>query len=462
MSHRFKLDGEHRRRHLEAIAKRLPEHLERLSWSSERLKSERQAGLQKILAFAMEKSEWHRKRLANIDIANITATDLTSLPIMTKADVMNNWDEIVTDKRLTLKGANDHITAKLRDPDTDYYYQGDYEIFATGGSTGARGVFVWSWDEFINIACTTYRYQMRDEPPESLTGDRLLAVVEAGETVHGSPFLFSVSPDPETKVDWFPAATPMKELVAQLNAAQPTHINGFSSAIQELASEAVAGHLKISPGRVSTNSEPLLPETRAAAKNAWGVEINNMWGCVEVGHISVECDAHEGMHLSDDMIICEFVDHDNQATDDPEKIDKVLATSLFNTSLPMIRYEISDIAVPATKPCKCGSVFPLITEIRGRADDAFKYAGEVTVHPLVFRTPLGQHPMIQEYQVCQTENGALINIVKIGDVNEALLTSDLITALKDQGMRAPEISLVFVEAVKRHAETGKLRRFVPL
>jgi len=462
MSHRFQLGGEHRRRHLVAIAKRLPKHLERLSWSADRLKSQRHAGLQKILAFAVENSRWHRERLAGIDITQISELDLTSLPIMTKSDVMSNWDAIVTDKRLTLKGVNDHITAKLRDPDTDYYYQGDYEIFATGGSTGTRGVFVWGWEEFIDIACATFRYQMRDEPLESLTGDRLLAVVEAGETVHGSPFVFSVSPDPGMKVEWFPAATPMKELVAQLNAAQPTHINGFSSAIGELASEARAGNLKISPIRITTNSEPLLPETRTAVKEAWGVEINNMWGCVEVGIMGIECDAHEGMHLSDDMIICEFVDQNNQATTDPDKIEKILATSLYNTSLPMIRYEISDIAIPSMEPCTCGSVFPLIKEIRGRADDAFKYSGGVKVHPLVFRTPLGQHPMIQEYQVCQTENGALINIVKIGAVDDVTLTTDLVRALTKQGMKDPDITLVFVEAVKRHAETGKLRRFVPL
>jgi phenylacetate-CoA ligase len=187
-----------------------------------------------------------------------------------------------------------------------------------------------------------------------------------------------------------------------------------------------------------------------------------MWGCVEVGLMGIECDAHEGMHLCDDMIICEFVDHDNRATSDPDKIDKILATSLYNTSLPMIRYEISDIAIPGMKPCKCGSVFPLIKEIRGRADDAFKYSGDVKVHPLVFRTPLGQHPMIQEYQVCQTENGALINIAKIGDVDDAALTSDLVLALEEQGMKDPDITLVFVDAVKRHAETGKLRRFFPL
>lgn len=462
MSHRFRLSGEKRQRHLDAIAKRLPDHLARLSWSAETLKQERQKGLRSLLKHAVENSPWHKDRLSDVDIDTFQEKDLGSLPIMTKADVMGNWNQIVTDTRLTLEGANNHITQKLRDPDAPYYYLDDYEIFATGGSTGSRGVFVWGWKEFIEIACATYRYQMRDEPPETLTGDRLLAVVEAGETVHGSPFLFSISPDPKTRVDWFPASTPMKELIAQLNAAQPTTINGFSSAVQELAIEAVAGNLKISPLRVTSNSEPLLPEARAAAKKAWGVDINNMWGCVEVGLIGVECDDHKGMHMTDDMVICEFVDHDNQATDDPEKIEKILATSLFGTSLPMIRYEISDIAIPGKDRCSCGSIFPLLEEVRGRADDAFLYDGGIKIHPLVFRTPLGQHPHIEEYQIQQTKNGAIISVVSAGTVDKNLLKSDVETALIGLGMSTPEITIKFVEAVQRHKETGKLRRFIPV
>ncbi|MEH6545318.1 MAG: hypothetical protein V7701_02745 [Sneathiella sp.] len=462
MSHRFRLSGEKRQRHLDAIAKRLPEHLARLSWSAETLKQERQEKLRSLLRHAVEKSPWHKERLRGVEIETFTEADLTSLPIMTKADVMGNWDQIVTDNRLTLEGANNHITRKLRDPDAPYYYLDDYEIFATGGSTGSRGVFVWGWEEFIEIACSTFRYQMRDEPTETLTGDRLLAVVEAGETVHGSPFVFSVSPDPDTRVDWFPASTPMKELIAQLNAAQPTQINGFSSAVQELAIEAVAGNLKISPHRVTSNSEPLLPEARAAAKKAWGVDINNMWGCVEVGLIGVECDAHQGMHMTDDMVICEFVDHDNQPTEDPDKIDKILATSLFGTSLPMIRYEVSDIAIPGKELCSCGSIFPLIEEVRGRADDAFIYDGDIKIHPLVFRTPLGQHPHIEEYQIQQTKTGAIISVVCAGVVDQNLLKSDIETALIALGMSAPEIIVNFVEAVQRHKETGKLRRFIPV
>ena len=100
--------------------------------------------------------------------------------------------ELVTDHRLTLAATPTSLPSWKAEP-RDYYCLNDYLVIATGGSSGVRGVFPWSWEEFIEIACVTFRYQLRDEPPERLTGRRLLAVIETSQTAHRSPFLFSVS-----------------------------------------------------------------------------------------------------------------------------------------------------------------------------------------------------------------------------------------------------------------------------
>lgn len=439
----------------------MPAHVARLRWTAEQIKAERQRALRETLSYAKAKSPWHLGRLSSVDPDSFMESDLQSLPTMSKTDVMTRWDEIVTDRRLTLADCNAHIEAKLMGQCTDYYYLNEYQVIATGGSSGVRGVFPWGWNEFIEIACATFRYQLRDEPPKRLTGRRLLAVAEAGEIVHGSPFLFSVSTDPAAQVKWFPAPTPTPELVSVLNQAQPTQINSFASSLQELAAEALAGRLKISPHRVTTNSEPLMPETRAAAHQAWGLEINNMWGCVEVGHLAIECDAHQGMHMTDDFIITEFVDDKEQPTRDPDAIDRVLVTSLFGRTLPLIRYELTDIPVPDDKPCSCGAYFPLVKGVKGRADDIFIYSG-IHIHPLAFRTPLGQNPDIAEYQVHQTQDGAKIGVVATGPVDIAALRQEVVDGLAKSGLHNAQVEINLVDSLERHKETGKLKRFIPL
>jgi len=187
-----------------------------------------------------------------------------------------------------------------------------------------------------------------------------------------------------------------------------------------------------------------------------------MWGCVEVGHIGIECDRHEGMHMTDDLIITEFVDDKDQPTSDLDAIDRVLVTSLFGRTLPLIRYELTDIPVPKSEPCSCGANYPLVGDVKGRADDAFVYPGGARIHPLVFRTPLGQNPEIAEYQVRQTEGGATIGIVSAGCVDVAELRQQLVAALAKEGLPNAQIEINLGDSLERHKETGKLKRFIPL
>ena len=166
--------------------------------------------------------------------------------------------------------------------------------------------------------------------------------------------------------------------------------------------------------------------------------------------------------MTDDLVITEFVDHDDRPTDDPDEIDRVLVTSLFGRSLPLIRYELSDIPVPGDRPCSCGAIYPLIREVKGRADDAFVYVNGAHVHPLSFRTPLGQNPNIEQYQVHQTETGARIGVIATGPVDVPSLKAALSADLAKAGLPGADIEIELVDKLERHKETGKLRRFVPL
>src|SRR5204862_4122811 len=81
---------------------RVPEHLERLSWSAERIEYAQRDGLRRLVAHAVAHSPFHRQRLADTDVASIEPAGLASLPVMTKTDMMAAIDDVFTDRRLTL------------------------------------------------------------------------------------------------------------------------------------------------------------------------------------------------------------------------------------------------------------------------------------------------------------------------------------------------------------------------
>ena len=95
-----------RQRHVEHMKAKLSEHLDRLTWSADRLRTERTLRLRELLRTAREHSAWHRARLSTVDVDAIDEDHLRALPVMTKSDLMAHFDEIVTDRRVTLDLVN--------------------------------------------------------------------------------------------------------------------------------------------------------------------------------------------------------------------------------------------------------------------------------------------------------------------------------------------------------------------
>jgi phenylacetate-CoA ligase len=124
-----------RQRHLAYLASIFPEWVQRLRWPAELLRQERQRRLRELLRVALASSPWHRHRLDGVDPEAFTEEDLPGLPAMTKDDLMANWDEVVTDRRLTLELVERHLAALT----SDAYLFDEVHAIASGGSTGRRG-----------------------------------------------------------------------------------------------------------------------------------------------------------------------------------------------------------------------------------------------------------------------------------------------------------------------------------
>ena len=273
-----------RHRHAADAAAMLPEMLARIDWPAERIAEHRQAELRRLVKVARDLSPWHRKRLNGVDLDDLDETTLAELPAMTKDDVMEHWDEIVTDDRLRL----DDVEAHLESLTSDAYLFDRYHAAATGGSTGRRGVFVYDWDGWATAYLSVIRFEARarQRDPELAAAPPVFAMVASQASSHMGSSLPQTFSNAATVWHRFPVNMPLAEIVAGLNAAQPTVLAGYPSALHPLTHEAEAGRLQITPRRIQPLGEPVLPEIRAALEAAWGVPVVNGWGCSEGG---VQC-----------------------------------------------------------------------------------------------------------------------------------------------------------------------------
>jgi phenylacetate-coenzyme A ligase PaaK-like adenylate-forming protein len=429
--------------HLGEVQAALEDHVARLEWTPRQIARYREHRLRALLAYARERSPFYARRLRGIDPASATVADLAAVPIMTKQDAQDKWDAIVTTRDIN----RDVAERILAEQQWFSYTPSDQQVFSSGGSTGVRGVYVWDWQFFVTAACLAWRMQAREERLATPPTPSRLAVLEAGVPPHASTPLFDVPTASGMETVVIPAGAPFDEVLEAVSAARPTRLVGYPSVIGRLARATLAGELELRPVRVSTNSEPLLDEDRAAMREAWNAPIHNLWGSTEIGVQAVGCGRSEGLHVCEDEVVLERVD------------GRTLATGLANRTFPFIRYDLGDEVTWLPGPCECGSSFARVADIGGRRDDDFCY-GTTTIPASVFRHVLGTDPRVTEYQVTQTPSGAEILAVGAPDVD--VTTTSLIATLGAHGLQDPAIHIRVVDRIPRHHASGKLRRFIAL
>ncbi len=449
-------DFETRRQdHVRHALELLPELAAALDWPAERIAAERDARLRALVTTAVERSPWHRKRLAGIDLGAPGDELLAALPVMTKDDLMANFDDVVTDPAITLAA----VEANLAGQPGSGYLGGRHTAIASGGSSGRRGCFVYDWTEFAILYVGLWRYLLRVGLTPGSGGGPVMAAVAAGHPTHGTAAFARTFTGPHLPMHRLPVNLPLAELVDGLNALGPEVLAGYPSALHLLTEQARRGRLRIRPRRVITYAEPLLPEARSAIEDTWGLRVGNLWGASEAGPLGIPCD-HGNTHLSEDLLIIEPVDATGAAVPPGTSSAKVYLTNLYLRTMPLIRYEITDEVLVLAGPCPCGSAHRCVADVQGRLDDSFDYRG-LPVHPFVFRGALGERPQIVEYQVRQTERGADIDLRVTGALDTSTLVAGLEDALRRLGLADPAVQVRVVTAIER-GQMGKLKRFVPL
>ena len=199
-----------------AIGGLMPGHIDRLGWSPAQLAGFQRTRLRALLARAIESSPFHAARLAGIDAARFELADLPRLPVLTKAQMMDSFDGAVTDRRLTRDAVERHLAASAAEP---AMLLGDYVCLVSGGSSGLRGVFVQTAEEYAEfIASVLRRSVARARTSGGLPAEGMVSgIVAAASPVHSSGMAAAVATRPPFRLISAPASLPTARSL--LNAA---------------------------------------------------------------------------------------------------------------------------------------------------------------------------------------------------------------------------------------------------
>lgn len=231
-------------------------------WPHERLARLQQERLDEIVRHAAALSPLHRDRIGPLS----GPVELTRLPTLDKATMMDRFDELVTDPRLH----RDELLAHVEGLTDDALYLGRYRAMTTSGSSGRKGLFVYDRREWTALIAQFLRYSaisgVRPRMPRRL---RVAALIAASPSHMSRRIARSVGIGVH-RVLALPVTLPLSTLVDELNHYQPQFLHAYPSLAVLLAEEQLAGRLRIAPDGMSTSSELRTPEMTARIEEAFG------------------------------------------------------------------------------------------------------------------------------------------------------------------------------------------------
>ena len=350
-------------------------------WSPARLDSYRLDRLRAFLALVALTVPYYERLFKDLafDPASIrTLTDLTKIPLLTKAIIRSNTEA------LKARGAT-----RLRP-------------FNTGGSSGEPLTFFLSKERVSHDVAAKWRATRWWGVD---IGDPEVVVWGSPTEVGAQDWVRSIR-DRLLRSILLPAFemsdSNLDAFVAAIRAKRPAMLFGYPSALAHIARHAesrrqVMDDLGIRVAFVT--AERLYPEQRDQIMRTFGCSLANSYGGRDAGLIASECPAG-GMHISAEDIIVEIIDGQGRPRP-PGTAGEIVVTHTATRSFPFIRYRTGDVGMMDERACECGRGLPLIKEIQGRTTDFIVAQDGTVMHGLALIYVIRDLPGVAKFKIVQ-------------------------------------------------------------
>ncbi len=332
-----------------AFEQRLQELLGSEKWSAAEIEAYQNEKLRGLIRHAFENVPYYRERWKSLKLspADIRCReDLAKLPVLTKEDVRQNLDRLVSEK------ASKH----------------ELVFRHTSGTTGKALHFYTTKPAIAFQWAVWWRHRMRFGVAPgawhaNFTGKRVVPLEQ-----RTPPFWRWNKPLHQALLGMHHlTAGKISSVIEFLNSHQFDFYSGYPSIIHMLALHGSAAGLtlQLPPRAVFTGAENLLDFQRRDIQKFTGAVLTDQYGCSEgcgnasqcpefVYHEDFEFGIIEGMELQ---------------PGNPAK--SILCTGFANDAFPFIRYEVGDTGVwlQDDKACLCGRQSRVLLRIDGRKDD---------------------------------------------------------------------------------------------
>jgi phenylacetate-CoA ligase len=248
----------------------------------------------------------------------------------------------------------------------------------------------------------------------------------------------------------FPGDAPTAEQAEWLGRKQPDYMISAPTVLRGLLDETRRLGIRLERLKAAiTYAETVPPGLRERVAREWGVPVQDIYSCREVGYIALQCPDFPHYHVQSETVLVEVVDDEGNPCA-PGTIGRVLLTSLHNFAMPLLRYEIGDHA-EVGPACPCGRGLPVLARILGRARNRIRHANGDRTWPNMLPLEKGLVDLpVAQYQLAQRALDALeLRIVPRAPLS-AQQERRLRGLIADCGITGFEVTIRYLEALARN------------
>jgi phenylacetate-CoA ligase len=321
--------------------------LESEKWSASEIEAYQDEKLRELIRYAYENVPYYRQRWQGLRIVPDdiqSRADLQKLPVLTKEDVVQNREQLIS------RASSRHELAFKH----------------TSGTTGKAVQFYVSKASISFQWAIWWRHRLRfglrpGTWHANFTGKRVVPLQQ-----QSPPHWRWNRPMRQALIN-MQHITPAKigSIMEFLNSNTFEFFSGYPSIIHSLATTAHDAGLTLAsrPRVIATGAENMLDFQRRAISEFTGAILTDQYGCSEgCGNAShcPELAYHEDFEFG-------ILEGQERASGGPART--VLCTGFASEVFPFIRYEVGDTAVWKTESCPCGRHSRVLSHIEGRKDD---------------------------------------------------------------------------------------------
>lgn len=311
---------------------------------------------------------------------------LASLPIITKKDLNTQLDLFKSSE--PGKGVYQNSTGGSTGEPLRILQDGTYSDWMTG----AKYLFYnWAgWEEgcrILKIWGSQRDVLGQTETLKAKTSSKLrnVKVLDA----------YQISPDD------------VKRYLYEIESYKPSVLECYVDSAYVVAREVMLRKINLMHrvNGVLVSAGSLYPEVESVISKAFHAPVVNRYGCREAGDIACTC-PNGHIHVNPFTHFVEILDKNDKTLE--EGTGRVILTLLTNQTMPLIRYEIGDLATVSKreKLCRCGRDWQTLDRVDGRESGVFYKKDGTIISPLFFAMTIGvyyNNGLFKQYQIVQED-----------------------------------------------------------